>query len=97
MDDNRVKILENGLLDKLKTRIVVRGDIFIINEVTWSPTALHHSLKMFLALATKHKRRVLQLDFIGAFLQAPMRERVLLNYQQSLVNYFQNMLNIVEN
>ena len=44
--------------------------------MTWSPTASHGSMKMFLALATKHKCRVLQLDFIGAFLQAPMRERV---------------------
>ena len=78
MDDNRVKILENGTLDKLKTRLVVRGDIqrAFINEVTWSPTASHRSLKLFLALATKCKCRVLQLDFIGAFLQAPMRERV---------------------
>ena len=78
MDDNRVKILENGKLDKLKNRLVVRGDIqrAFINEVTWSPTASHRSLKLFLALAAKYKCRVLQLDFIGAFLQAPMRERV---------------------
>ena len=64
MDDNRVKILENGTLDKLKTRLVVRGDIqrAFINEVTWSPTASHRSLKLFLALATKYKCRVLQLQ-----------------------------------
>ena len=62
MDDNRVKILENGKLDKLKNRLVVRGDIqrAFINEVTWSPTASHRSLKLFLALAAKYKCRVLQ-------------------------------------
>ena len=80
MDDNRVKILENGQLDKLKTRLVVRGDIQRkwFEEYNYSPTASHRSLKLFLANACKHGARVRQLDFVGAFLQAPMRSRVLI-------------------
>ena len=37
---------------------------------TWSPTASMRTLKYFLADAAKHRARVNQLDFIGAFLQA---------------------------
>ena len=80
MEDNRVKILQDGTLDKLKTRIVVTGDIQqkFMNEDSWSPTATHRCMKLFLAMATKHKKRVRILDFIGAFLQAPMRSRVVI-------------------
>ena len=43
---------------------------------TWSPTASMRTLKYFLADAAKHKARVHQLDFIGAFFQAKVRNRV---------------------
>ena len=51
-------------------RIVVRGDLQNKEMIgdTWSPTASMRTLKYFLADATKHKARVYQLDFIGAFL-----------------------------
>jgi transposase InsO family protein len=78
METNRVKLLSDGTLDKLKTRIVVRGDLqnkqFL--EDKWSPTASFRSLKMFLAHAARLKVRVRQMDFIGAFLQAKVRSRV---------------------
>ena len=79
MEDLRVKILENGFLDKLKLRIVVRGDLQkklleLVNN--WSPTASHRSLKLFLANACKYKSRVRALDFIGAYLQALMQTEV---------------------
>ena len=43
---------------------------------TWSPTASMRNLKYFLADAAKHKARVHQLDIIGAFLQAKVKNRV---------------------
>ena len=48
MDDNRVKLQCDGSLDKLKTRIVVRGDLQTksIVEDTHSPTAFFPSFKL---------------------------------------------------
>ena len=71
MDLYKAKIQYDGSLDKLKLRIVVRGDLQNKELVgdTWSPTASMRTLKYFLADATKHKTRVHQLYFIGAFLQ----------------------------
>ena len=42
---------------------------------TWSPTASMRNLKYFLADAAKHRARVHQLYFIGAFLQAKVKNR----------------------
>jgi hypothetical protein len=69
----KVKINSDGCLDKLKTRLVVCGNI---TEDKWSPTASFHALKMFLAHASKMQVRVRRLDFIGAFLQAKTRSRI---------------------
>ena len=58
--------------DNLKLIIVVRGDLKnkVLVGDTWSPISSMSTLKSFLADATKHKAKLLQLDFIGAFLQA---------------------------
>ena len=60
MDVYKAKIKCNGNLDKLKLRIVVRGDLQKKELVgdTWSPTASMSTLKYFLSDATKHKARV---------------------------------------
>ena len=79
MDVYKEKIQSDESLDKLKLRIVVRGDLQnkeMVGE-TWSPTASMRTLKYFLADADKHKARVHQLDFIGAFFQAKVKNRVL--------------------
>ena len=78
METNRVKLQSDGTLDKLKNRIVVRGDLQNkqSTEDKWSPTASFRSLKMVLAHAARLKVRVRQMDFIGAFLQAKVRSRV---------------------
>ena len=70
MDVYKAKIQSDGSLDKLKLRIVVRGDLQSkeILEDTWSPTSFMRTLKYFLVDAAKHKARLHQLDFIGAFL-----------------------------
>ena len=78
MDVYKAKIHSDGSLDKLKLRIVVRG--YLQNkemvEDTWSQTAFMRTLKYFLADAAKHKARVHQVYFIGAFLQAKVKNRV---------------------
>jgi hypothetical protein len=78
METFKVKILSDDCLDKLKTRIVVRGDLQqkSLSEDKWSPTASFRALKMFLAHTSRCKARVKQLDFVGAFLQAKTRSRV---------------------
>jgi hypothetical protein len=78
MEIFKVKINSNGTLDKLKTRIVVHGDLQgkSTTEDKWSPTASFRSSKMFLAHACRLKVRVKQLNFIGAFLQANMQSRM---------------------
>jgi hypothetical protein len=57
METFKVKIKSDGSLDKLKTRLVVRGNLQDknITEDKWSPSALFRCLKMFLAHAAKLK------------------------------------------
>jgi len=100
METFRVKILSDGSLDKLKTRIVVRGDLQAKNRTDdkWSPMASFRALKMFLAHASRIKTRVKQLDFVGAFLQAKTRNRVFVLKKDKehnklyVLNYVDDML-----
>ena len=55
---------------------------------TWSPTASMRTLKYFLTDASKHKARVHQLDFIGAFFQAKFNNRVFVKLDMSYADYF---------
>ena len=61
---------------------------------TWSPTASMRTLKYFLADAAKHKESVHQLDFIGALLQANVKNRVFVKLDMQLI--FQNTHNNLE-
>ena len=77
MEVYKAKILSDGTLDKLKHRIVVRGDLQQkTDEDNWSPTASIRSLHMFCAQAARVKKPIFQLDFIGAFLQAKVKNRI---------------------
>ena len=55
---------------------------------TRSPTASMRTLKYFLADAVKHKEIVHQLDFIGAFLQAKVKNRVSVKLDIKYTYYF---------
>ena len=90
MDVYKAKIQYDGSLDKLKLRIVVRGDLQNKEMVgdTWSPTSSMRNLKYFLVDAAKHKSRVHQLYFIGAFLQAKVKNRVFVNLDMRYADYF---------
>ena len=90
MDMYKAKIQSDGSLDKLKLRIVVGGDLQnkeIIGD-NWSPTASMRTLKYFLEDAAKHKARVHQLDFIGAFLQAKLKNRIIVKLDIRYTDYF---------
>jgi hypothetical protein len=65
------------MLDKLKVRIVARGDLELReeNEETWSPGSSFTGVRMHLAQAVKAGRTPKQADFIGAYLQARVRGR----------------------
>ena len=71
-------------------RIVVRGDMRNKELVrdTWSPTASTRTLKYFLEDATKHKARVHQIYFIGAFLQTKVKKRVFVKLDSKYKDYF---------
>ena len=88
MDVYKAKIQYCGSLDKLKLRILVRGDMQNKELVgdTWSPIASMSNLKYFLADATKHKARVHKLYLIGAFLQEKFKNRVFVNLDSRYVD-----------
>ena len=90
MDVYKAKIKSDGSLDKLKLRIVVRGDFQNKEMVgdTWSPTSSMRTLKYFLSYVEKHKARVHQLDFIGSFLQAKVKNRVFVKLDIRYTDYF---------
>ena len=66
MDGYKSKIQSDGSIEKLKLRIVVRGDLKNNNLIgeTWSSTSSMRTLKYFLADSITHKEIVHQLYFI---------------------------------
>ena len=90
MDVYKAKIQSDGSHDKLKLGIVVRGDLHNKEMVgdNWSPISSMRNLKYLLADATKHKARVHQLDFIGSFLQAKVKNRVFVKLDIRYTDYF---------
>ena len=81
MDIYKAKIKSDGSLDRLKLKIVVRGDLHNKELVgdTWSPTASMRTLKYLLADSTKFKERAHQFDFTRALLQSKVKNRVFIN------------------
>ena len=90
MDVYKAKIRSDGSLDKLKLRILVRGYLQNNEMVgdTWSPTSSMRTLNYFLAYVAKHKARVHQLDFIGAFLQEKMKNIASVKFDRRYTDYF---------
>ena len=54
------------------------------------------TLNYFLADASNHKARAQQWDFIGEFIQANLKHRVLLSWTADMDNNYQNMATILE-
>ena len=66
-------------MEKLKARICLRGDQQVKDEDedTWCKIGGFNAVKHFLAMAAHLMCRVYQLDYTGAFLQAPATTRVI--------------------
>jgi hypothetical protein len=75
MDVYKAKIDINGMIDKLKVRIVFRGDLDKEDRGIdpWYPHASFLSLKFFLALAAEINMPTWQYDLIQAYVNAPIR------------------------
>ena len=90
MDVYKARIKSYGSLDKLKLIIVVRGYLHNKELVrdTWSPTASMRNLKYLLVDATKHKAIFHQLDFIGSFLKAKIKNILFVKLESRYTDYF---------
>ena len=62
---------------------------------TWSQTESMRTLKYFLADTAKHRARVHQLDFIGAFLQANVKNRVFVKLDMRYAGLFSRIFTIL--
>ena len=84
------KVQSDGIIDKLKLKIVVRGDLHDKDLIggTLSPISPMRTLKYFLADSVNHKARVHQVDFIGALLQAKVKNRLLVMLDSRNADYF---------
>jgi len=77
----KAKVTSRGFLDKLKARCVARGDKQSLEgdpDNVWSPCVFARTFKMFVADAVRMNKPIKQLDFINAFCQGKMRERLFL-------------------
>ena len=89
----KAKMASDGSLDKLKGRIVARGDLQgeQSNEDTWSGCVNMRTVRIFIAYATSLKRKVKQLDFIGAYLQAQARGRIFIELPKEYSKHFPDL------
>jgi hypothetical protein len=84
----KAKLKSDGSLDKCKARLVVRGDLQAeIPGDQWSPTASFRLLRRFIAEAARMGKSIKQLDFISAFVQAIVKERMFVKLPSCLRKY----------
>ena len=81
------------LVDKLKVRIAIRGDLDTgaKDEDNAAPLATFRLLKLFICEAARSKRRIYQADFIGAYLQANMDRAVYVMLPMELKDFFPDL------
>ena len=82
MDLYQAMLDKDGLLEKLKVRCVFRGDLYSpnANMDSWNPHASFLALKVFLASCARLGIFPSQTDFLLAYLQTDMRERVFVKF-----------------
>ena len=83
MEVFKCKLDKFGMVDKLKCRIVFRGDLHhpSADLDSWNPHATWVSLRTFLALCAKFKIFPAQIDFVMAYVQTTLRhERVFVKF-----------------
>ena len=77
----KAKVTSRGFLDKLKARLVARGDLQHKStdaDYLWSPCVFARTFKMFVTRAVILRKAIKQLDFIGAFCQGIMKKKLFL-------------------
>ena len=90
MEVFKCKLNKFGLVDKLKLRIVFRGDLHTPSNHldSWNPHATWTALRLFLALCARYKIFPAQIDFIMAYVQTAMRgERVFTKFPAFWAKY----------
>ena len=89
MDIYKCKLDQNGMIDKLKCRMVFRGDLYdpVLPEDSWNPFASHLALRFFLALCAKYKIFPAQADWVQAYLQCDMKEKVYIMFPAFWAEY----------
>ncbi len=79
----KAKITSKGYLDKLKARLVAHGDLQINKDHdVWAPCVFARTFKTFVCFAVRARKIVKQLDFIGAFCQSIMKDRLFIQLAQ---------------
>jgi hypothetical protein len=76
MEVFKCKLDKFGMVDKLKCRVVFRGDLYNPKEPmdSWNPHATWISLRLYLALCARFHIFPAQIDFVMAYVQTAMRE-----------------------
>jgi hypothetical protein len=83
MEVYKTKIDQNGNIEKLKCRIVYRGDLHEHTDIdTWNAHASWMCLMVFLAECARLKICPSQTDFVQAYLQADVQDRVFVKFPQ---------------
>ena len=70
----KAKITSNGFFDKLKARVVVRGDYqsLPLPKDTWDPCVFGRTFQIFVCWSVQANKLIRQLDLIGTFCQDSM-------------------------
>jgi Reverse transcriptase (RNA-dependent DNA polymerase) len=78
MEVFKCKLDKDGLVDKLKAHIVFRGDLYrpTTDMDSWNPHASWVALMIYLAICARYDIYPSQLDFVMAYVQVAMKERV---------------------
>jgi hypothetical protein len=86
----KTKLKADGMIDKLKIRVAMRGDLDdeAQEEDNGAPLATLRLFKIFLSNASKRRRRIYQSDYIGAYLQAFMDRIVYIIFPKEWAEYF---------
>jgi Reverse transcriptase (RNA-dependent DNA polymerase) len=82
MEVFKTKLDKDGLVDKLKARIVFRGDLYhpMTDMDSWNPHTSWVALMIYLAICARYGIYPSQLDFVMAYVQVTMKERVLIRF-----------------